>query len=137
MDYTNDVRYELGLRLLRPVDHRVYFMEYAQNQLNRYDLTTDAVLDTLVGSPATYGLIDDPINHVMYGTTTDFLTTGELRDAVQRNDPRQRAGRREPRAPGPGRALQHRKAGGVHGNSVRNPEPAEGMVTLRLGSARQ
>ena len=37
-----------------------------------------SVLDTLNGSPATYGLIDDPINHVMYGTTTDFFSTGDL-----------------------------------------------------------
>lgn len=78
VDYTNDVALSSGCGSSALVEERVYFMEYAQNQLNRYDLATDAVLDTLVGSPATYGLIADPINHVIYGTTTDFLTSGDL-----------------------------------------------------------
>ncbi len=78
IDHTNDVALSSGCGSSALVDERVYFMEYAQNKLNRYDLATDAVLDTLDPSPATYGLIDDPINHVMYGTTTDFLTTGDL-----------------------------------------------------------
>lgn len=78
IEHTNDVAMTSGCGSSALVDERVYFMEYAQNKLNRYDLATDAVLDTLDNSPATYGLIDDPINHVMYGTTTDFLSMGEL-----------------------------------------------------------
>lgn len=78
VDYTNDVAMSSGCGSSAPVGDRIYFMEYAQNVLNRYDLGTDAVLDTLAGSPATYGLIEDPINQVIYGTTTDFLTSGEL-----------------------------------------------------------
>jgi hypothetical protein len=57
---------------------QVYFMEYAQGELARFDLGTGAVADTLAGTPAVYGLLEDPINGVLYATTTDFLTTGEL-----------------------------------------------------------
>ncbi|MCW5898101.1 MAG: T9SS type A sorting domain-containing protein [Flavobacteriales bacterium] len=56
----------------------VYFMEYAQNELARFDPTSGAVADTLTGSPAIYGLLEDPINGVLYGTTTDFFSTGAL-----------------------------------------------------------
>mgnify|MGYP001171478323 FL=1 len=57
---------------------KVYYMEYEQGELARFDLATGTVSDTLVGSPSVYGLIDDPINGVLYGTTTDFTTMGEL-----------------------------------------------------------
>lgn len=136
VDYTNDVATSSGCGSSAVVENRVYFMEYAQNQLNRYDLTTDAVLDTLVGSPATYGLIDDPINHVMYGTTTDFLTTGELH-VMQYNGTILSS---VPVGVSPGRlALDVRSSTGKPEESMETlsviPNPAEGMVTLRLGSA--
>ncbi|MFN6177575.1 MAG: T9SS type A sorting domain-containing protein [Flavobacteriales bacterium] len=57
---------------------RVYYMEYAQNELARFDLSSGAVADTLAGSPAVYGLIEDPVNGVLYATTTDFFSTGDL-----------------------------------------------------------
>lgn len=57
---------------------KVYFMEYAQNELARFDLATASVSDTLPGSPAVYGLIEDPVNNVLYATTTDFLSAGDL-----------------------------------------------------------
>ena len=76
--YTTNVALSSGCGSSAKIGDRVYFMEYAQNVLNRYDIATNAVLDTLVGSPATYGLIDDPNNGVMYGTTTDFFSSGEL-----------------------------------------------------------
>ena len=59
-------------------EQKVYFMEYAVNTLARYDTGTDAVIDTLNNGLSAYGLIDDPINNVMYVTTTDFLTSGQL-----------------------------------------------------------
>lgn len=78
VEYTNDVALSSGCGSSAATENRIYFMEYAQNVLNTYDLTTAAVADTLEGSPATYGLIDDPDNGVMYGTTTDFFSTGAL-----------------------------------------------------------
>ncbi len=78
LSYTHNVATSSGCGSSAKVENRIYFMEYAQNVLNRFDLTSSTVLDTLMDSPATYGLIDDPINHVMYGTTTDFFSTGEL-----------------------------------------------------------
>ncbi len=76
--YTTNVALSSGCGSSAKIGGRIYFMEYAQNMLNRYDIATNAVLDTLVGSPSTYGLIDDPNNGVMYGTTTDFFSSGEL-----------------------------------------------------------
>lgn len=78
VDYTNDVALSSGCGSSAKTENRIYFMEYAQNLLNTFDLATATVADTLEGSPATYGLIDDPINGVMYGTTTDFFSTGYL-----------------------------------------------------------
>lgn len=59
-------------------EDKVYFLEYAQNELARFDLGTGAVSDTLVGSPSIYGLMEDPINGVLYATTTDFFSAGDL-----------------------------------------------------------
>lgn len=57
---------------------KVYFLEYAQNELVRFDVASASVADTLGGSPAVYGLLDDAVNGVLYATTTDFLTTGDF-----------------------------------------------------------
>ena len=78
VEYTQDVAVSSGCGSSAKTEHRIYFMEYAQNVLNTFDIATATVADTLEGSPATYGLIDDPINGVMYGTTTDFFSTGEF-----------------------------------------------------------
>ncbi|MBP7451107.1 MAG: T9SS type A sorting domain-containing protein [Flavobacteriales bacterium] len=59
-------------------NNKVYFMEYAQNELARFDLNTATVSDTLAGSPAVYGMIEDPINNVLYATTTDYFSSGDL-----------------------------------------------------------
>lgn len=53
-------------------------MEYSQNELARYDISTASVIDTLSGSPAVYGLAKVPIDGVLYATTTDFFSTGEF-----------------------------------------------------------
>jgi hypothetical protein len=78
LEYTINVATSSGCASSAMVEDRVYFMEYAQNELSRFNLTTATVEDTLAGSPATYGLIHDPVNNVLYGTTTDFVTSGTL-----------------------------------------------------------
>jgi hypothetical protein len=67
-----------GASVLAGDQEKIYFMEYAVNTLARYDVTTDVVQDTLNNSISAYGLADDPINGVMYATTTDFFSTGDL-----------------------------------------------------------
>ena len=59
-------------------EDNVYYLEYAQNELARFDLATGSVSDTLSGSPAIYGLIEDPINGVLYATTSDFFSAGDF-----------------------------------------------------------
>ena len=78
LTYTNNVAVNSGCAASALADGNIYFLEYAQSQLARFNLGNDAVLDTLAGSPFVYGLLDDPINSIMYATTTDFLTTGDL-----------------------------------------------------------
>lgn len=80
LTYTNNISLNSGCAasaMVSAVD-KVYFMEYAQNELARFDLATGTVSDTLSGSPGVYGLVEDPINSVLYATTTDFFSTGEL-----------------------------------------------------------
>jgi len=78
LTYTHDVALNSGCSASAYAEGKIYFMEYSQNELARYALSTASVLDTLTGSPAVYGLIEDPINHVLYATTTDFFSTGDL-----------------------------------------------------------
>jgi hypothetical protein len=76
--YTVNVASNSGCAASVMADDRIYYMEYAQERLARFDVASAQVLDTLAGSPNVYGLIDDPVNGVLYATTTDFLTTGDL-----------------------------------------------------------
>lgn len=78
LTYTNDVASNSGCAASAYADEKVYFMEYSQNELARYSIAAASVLDTLSGSPAVYGLLEDPINEVLYATTTDFFSTGEF-----------------------------------------------------------
>ena len=80
LQYTTTVSVNSSCAASAKVDPlgKVYFLEYAQGELARFDLATGAVSDTLFGSPFIYGLIEDPLNPVLYATTTDFLTSGEL-----------------------------------------------------------
>jgi hypothetical protein len=135
VDYTNDVATSSGCGSSAKTENRIYFMEYAQNLLNAYDLTTGTVTDTLAGSPATYGLIDDPINHVMYGTTTDFLTSGELHVMDYNGTILSTV------AVGvsPGRLALDIRASTAVGEAQAEemnvyPNPAEGIITIRPGS---
>lgn len=59
-------------------EDKVYYLEYAQGELARFDVAAAAVSDTLAGSPEVYGLIEDPINGVLYATTTDFFSNGDV-----------------------------------------------------------
>ncbi|MCB9184484.1 MAG: T9SS type A sorting domain-containing protein [Flavobacteriales bacterium] len=67
-----------GASELVGAQEQVYFLEYAQNELVRFDVATASVGDTLSGSPAVYGLLADPFNPVLYATTTDFVSTGDF-----------------------------------------------------------
>jgi hypothetical protein len=78
--YTTNVSVNSGCAASLKVEanDQVYFLEYAQGELARFDLATGAVSDTLPGSPDIYGLIEDPINGVLYATTTDYFSMGDL-----------------------------------------------------------
>jgi hypothetical protein len=76
--YTTNVATNSGCAASVMADGRIYYMEYEQAELARFDVSSGQVLDTLAGSPEVYGLIDDPINAVLYATTTDFFSNGDL-----------------------------------------------------------
>ncbi|MBK8226483.1 MAG: T9SS type A sorting domain-containing protein [Flavobacteriales bacterium] len=57
---------------------KIYYLEYAVDQIARYDLVNDQVQDTLTNGLSAYGIASDPINGVLYVTTTDFTSTGTL-----------------------------------------------------------
>lgn len=76
--YTTNVATNSGCAASVMAGGRIYYMEYVQAELARFDATSGQVLDTLAGSPDVYGLIDDPINNVLYATTTDFFSSGDL-----------------------------------------------------------
>lgn len=78
VDYVHNVALNSGCAASALVGSKVYYMEYDQNKLARFDITTESVLDTLAESPGVYGLIEDPINNVLYATTTDYFSSGEL-----------------------------------------------------------
>lgn len=78
LSYTTNVATNSGCAASVMADGRIYYMEYQQAELARFDVASGQVLDTLAGSPEVYGLIDDPINNVLYATTTDFFSSGAL-----------------------------------------------------------
>ncbi len=78
LSYTNNVAVNSGCGTSTAAASKIYYMEYSVNQLARFDLTTEQVLDTLTNGIGAYGTIDDPINGVLYVTTTDYLSSGEL-----------------------------------------------------------
>jgi len=78
LHFTHNVAMNSGCGASALVADRICYQEYALNKVARFDVATDQVLDTLQDPPSLYGLIEDPINQVMYGTTTDFFSTGAL-----------------------------------------------------------
>ncbi len=78
LHFTQNVAMNSGCGASALVADRICYQEYSLNKVARFDVTTDQVLDTLQDPPSLYGLIEDPINQVMYGTTTDFFSVGAL-----------------------------------------------------------
>ncbi len=78
LTYTSNVAVNSGCAASALADGKVWYLEYAQGSLARFDITTGAVADTLPGTPFVYGLLDDPVDQVLYATTTDFVSSGTL-----------------------------------------------------------
>lgn len=76
--YTADVALNSGCGASVIANDHVYYMEYAVDDMARFNVMSNSVADTLFGSIGPYGLIHDPVNNVLYGTTTDFFSSGEL-----------------------------------------------------------
>ncbi len=76
--YTTNVATNSGCAASVMAEDKIYFMEYAEERLARFDVFSGQVLDTLLGSPAVYGLVHDPINEFLYATTTDYFSSGDL-----------------------------------------------------------
>lgn len=75
---TTNIAFSSGCGTSATADDKVYYMEYAVDQLARYDLTSEEILDTLNNGISAYGVHGDPINEVLYVTTTDFTSSGTL-----------------------------------------------------------
>lgn len=73
---TTNVAFSSGCGTSTAAADKIYYMEYAVNQLARYDLASEQVLDTLDNNLSAYGVLGDPINNVLYVTTTDFVSAG-------------------------------------------------------------
>ena len=75
---TNNVAYNSGCGTSTAAAGKIYYMEYSVDQLARYDLATEQILDTLDNGLSAYGVLGDAINYIMYVSTTDFTSTGTL-----------------------------------------------------------
>lgn len=76
---TQDITLNSGCGASVMADGHIYYQEYNIAKLARYDYSASVVIDTLVNTSSYYGLIHDELNGWLYATTTDFVTTGELR----------------------------------------------------------
>lgn len=75
---TINVAFTSGCGTSTAAEGKIYYLEYSVNQLARFDLANELVLDTLNNGLSAYGVLDDPINGIMYVSTTDFTSTGTL-----------------------------------------------------------
>lgn len=75
---TQNVAVQSGCAASALVVDQVYYLEYALGQVARFDAVAQAVLDTLPAPIVPYGMVHDPINGVIYATTTDFVASGAL-----------------------------------------------------------
>ena len=57
-------------------NEQIYYMEYGVDKLARFDVKSAQIVDTLAGTTAYYGLVDDKINKQLVATWTDFFSTG-------------------------------------------------------------
>lgn len=78
MEYTEPVSINSGCAASVLADDHIYYLEYAQNELARFDVNSASVADTLFGSPSIYGLVYDALNGVIYATATDFVSSGDF-----------------------------------------------------------
>ena len=78
LDVTANIAVGSGCAASELAQEKVYYMEYAVGQVARYDVNAESVVDTLTGSTSIYGLVNDPVNNLLYTTTTDFFSIGEL-----------------------------------------------------------
>lgn len=76
--FTEDITENSGCGASELVADKVVYNEYALSRMARYDITTENILDTLATTLFPYSLLNDPLNNVMYATTTDFVSTGTL-----------------------------------------------------------
>jgi hypothetical protein len=79
LDYTQNVTINSGCGASVMADDHIYYQEYNVAKLARFDYGTATVVDTLFNTVPYYGLLDDEVNGHLYATTTDFVSTGELR----------------------------------------------------------
>jgi len=76
--FTEDIAANSGCGASELVGDKVVYNEYALSRMARYDITSENVFDTLSTTLFPYGLLNDPLNNVIYATTTDFVSTGTL-----------------------------------------------------------
>jgi hypothetical protein len=57
-------------------NEHIYYMEYGVDKLARFNIKDAKIVDTLEGTAAYYGLVDDKINGRLFATWTDFFSTG-------------------------------------------------------------
>ncbi len=76
--YTANVALASGCGASELVADKVVFTEFAVGRMARFDTGLGSVLDTLSSPYFPYGLLNDPLNGVMYATTTDFFSSGTL-----------------------------------------------------------
>lgn len=78
LTYTTNVALSSGCGTSAATADHIYYLEYAISELARFDLATGSVLDTLANGLNAYGTLNDPINNVLYVTTTDYVSSGTL-----------------------------------------------------------
>lgn len=77
-ELTENLTFGSGCAASEMVQEKIYFMEYSVGQVARYDINSEEIIDTLSATQAIYGTVNDPVNNILYATTTDFFSTGEL-----------------------------------------------------------
>ena len=77
-EYTDDVASGSSCGTSAIVEDVVYYQEYAVDKLARFNVMSQTIVDTLVNSLSYYGMVNDEINGVIYATSTDFVSSGDL-----------------------------------------------------------
>ncbi|QQR85974.1 MAG: hypothetical protein IPJ76_15400 [Flavobacteriales bacterium] len=77
-ELTENLTFGSGCAASEMAQEKIYFMEYSVGQVARYDINSEEIIDTLSATQAIYGTVNDAVNNILYATTTDFFSTGEL-----------------------------------------------------------